>query len=224
MIGIIAAEEKELVEIKKIMTNVEEDKIYEKIVYIGKIHNKDTVLIQSNMGKVNSARVCQILIDNFDIELIINVGSAGSTNNKLNIGDVVIADTLIQHDYDVTPFGRKLGEIDNVGESIKVNKDLLDLFDSEKVNIGVIASGDKFISNKEEKEKIGNTFNSLCVEMEGASIAQVCFLDNIPFLVIRSITDKLDGSAKVEYDEFLSSSSKIAAHILKDFIFKYINK
>ena len=219
MIGIIVAEEKELIEIKNIMVLKEEKCIYEKIFYIGSIKNKDVVLVKSNVGKVNSSRTCQILIDNFNIELVINVGTAGSTDNSLEIGDVVVASELVQYDFDVTAFGRKLGEIENVGKSLKVDENLLKLFDN--VHKGVIATGDKFIPDREEKENIRNLFNALCVEMEGASIAQVCFLDKIPFLVIRSITDKLDASAKVEFEEFLSSSSKKAANILKDFIHKY---
>ena len=162
-----------------------------------------------------------MLIDNFDIELVINVGTAGSVDNSLEIGDVVVGTELVQYDFDVTPFGRKLGEIENIGESIKVDESLLKLFDSINVKKGIIASGDKFIVNKEEKDNVRNIFNALCIEMEGASIAQVCFLDKIPFLVIRSITDKLDGSSKVDFEKFLESSSKVAANILKEVLKKY---
>lgn len=111
MIGIIAAEEKELIEIKKIMSDIEEKNIYEKNFYIGNIEKREVVLVKCNVGKVNSARVTQILIDNFNIELVINVGTAGSVDNSLEIGDVVVATELVQYDFDVTPFGRKLGEI-----------------------------------------------------------------------------------------------------------------
>ena len=220
MIGIICAEEKELLEIKRLMINIKEKNIYEKTFYIGNIENKKIILVKSNVGKVNSARVCQMLIDNFNIELVINVGTAGSVDNNLEIGDVVVASELFQYDFDVTPFGRKLGEIENIGESIKVDNKLLNLFAGMNVKKGIIASGDKFIVNKEEKDKIRNSFGALCIEMEGASIAQVCYLDKIPFLVIRSITDKLDGSSKVEFEMFLESSSKIAADILKNILSK----
>jgi len=220
MIGIIVAEEKELNAVKEIMTNIEEINIYEKIFYKGLIENKNVVVVKSNVGKVNSARSCQILIDKFNPNLVINVGTAGSVDNTLEIGDVVVANALVQYDFDVTPFGRKLGEIENIGECIKVNNNLLNLFDGMDVTIGCIASGDKFIVNTEEKNNIRNIFNALCVEMEGASIAQVCYLDNIPFLVIRSITDKLDGSSKVDFEEFLEISSKNAASILKTILKK----
>lgn len=221
MIGIIVAEEKELIEVKKLMNNVEEKKIYEKIFYIGTIENKHVVVVKCNVGKVNSARVCQMMIDNFDIKLIINVGTAGSVDNRLDIGNIVVANKLVQYDFDVTPFGRKLGEIENIGEDIWVKKELLDLFSDMEVHIGCIASGDKFIVNNEEKNNIRKIFEALCIEMEGASIAQVCLLDDIPFLVVRSITDKLDGSSKIEFEEFLESSSKQVASILKQVIKKY---
>ena len=221
MIGIIVAEEKELLEVKKIMNNIKENSIYEKTFYIGSIEEKQVVLVKSNVGKVNSARVTQILIDYFNIELVINVGTAGSVDNSLEIGDVVVATELVQYDFDVTPFGRKLGEIENIGESIKVDENLLELFNEMNVKKGIIASGDKFIVNREDKDNIRNIFNALAIEMEGASIAQVCFLDKIPFLVIRSITDKLDGSSKVDFEKFLESSSKMVANILKEVLKKY---
>ena len=220
MVGIICAEEKELIEIKKLMDNIEEKKLYEKTFYIGDIENKNVVLVKCNVGKVNSARVCQMLIDNFDVELVINVGTAGSVDNSLEIGDVVAATELVQYDFDVTPFGRKLGEIENIGESIKVDEKLLNLFDNLNVRKGIIASGDKFIVSGEEKDNIRNIFKALCIEMEGASIAQTCYLDKIPFLVIRSITDKLDGSSKVDFETFLESSSKVGANILKEVLSK----
>jgi adenosylhomocysteine nucleosidase len=220
MIGIIVAEEKELNAVRQIMNNIEEINIYEKIFYKGLIENKDVVVVKSNVGKVNSARVCQMLIDKFNPSLVINVGTAGSVDNKLEIGDIVVANTLIQYDFDVTPFDRKLGEIENVGECIKVKDDLIQLFDGMDVTIGCISSGDKFIVDIDEKNNIRNIFNALCIEMEGASIAQVCYLDNVPFLVIRSITDKLDGSSKVDFEQFLELSSKKASNILKQILKK----
>ena len=124
MIGIIVAEEKELLAVKEVMNNIKEKNIYEKTFYIGNIEEKQVVLVKSNVGKVNSARVTQILIDNFDIELVINVGTAGSVDNNLEIGDVVVATELVQYDFDVTPFGRMLGEIENIGKFINKARSL----------------------------------------------------------------------------------------------------
>lgn len=220
MIGIIVAEEKELLALLEVIQTKEEIKIYEKIFYKGIIENKNVIVVKSNVGKVNSARVCQILIDKFNPSLVINIGTAGSVDNRLEIGDVVVADRLYQYDFDVTPFGRKIGEIENIGEYIKVDSNLLELFNDLNVVIGGIASGDKFIVDIQEKNNIRSTFDAICIEMEGASIAQVCYLCKVPFLVIRSITDKLDGSSKIDFETFLELSSKKAVNILKEILKK----
>lgn len=220
MIGIIVAEQKELLAVLDIMTDIKKDKIYEKEFYTGLIQNKEVIVVKSNVGKVNSARVCQILIDKYNIKLIINVGTAGSIDNNVDIGDIVVANKLVQYDFDVTPFGRKLGEIENIGEFIEVKNDLLNLFNDLDVVIGSIASGDKFIIDDDEKQNIKDKFNAMCIEMEGASIAQVCYLCEIPFLVIRSITDKQNNNSKLDFEKFLEFSSKKVANVLE----KVINK
>ena len=220
MIGIIVAEEKELLALLDVMETKEEIKIYEKTFYKGIIENKNVIVVKSNVGKVNSARVCQILIDKFNPNMIINIGTAGSVDNRLEIADVVVADKLYQHDFDTTPFGRKIGEIENIGEYIKVDSNLLKLFNGLDIVIGSIASGDKFVVDREEKDNIRSTFDAICIEMEGASIAQVCYLCKVPFLVIRSITDKLDGSSKIDFEAFLELSSKKAVNILKEILKK----
>ena len=104
MIGIITAETKELEAVLNCLTIKEKKEIYDKTFYIGTINNKDIVLVKSNVGKVNSARTTQILIDKFNVRLVINIGTAGSVDNSLNIGDVVVADKLYQYDFDVTIF------------------------------------------------------------------------------------------------------------------------
>ncbi len=217
MIGIIVAEEKELEEVLNITLIKNKREIFDKIFYIGFINKKEVVIVKSNVGKVNSARSTQMLIDNFDIRIVINIGTSGSVDNKLNIGDVVVADRLYQYDFDVTAFGRKLGEIENIGECIYTNKNILNKISKDLI-VGGIASGDKFITRMEEKVFIRDKFNVMCIEMEGASVAQVCYLSNIPFLVIRSITDKLDGTSEVDFVKFLEYSSRKVVNILKDII------
>lgn len=217
MIGIIVAEEKELEEVLNITLIKNKRDIFDKTFYIGSINKKEVVIVKSNVGKVNSARSAQMLIDNFDIRIVINIGTSGSVDNNLNIGDVVVADRLYQYDFDVTAFGRKLGEIENIGECIYTNKNILNKISKDLI-VGGIASGDKFITRMEDKTFIRDKFNVACIEMEGASIAQVCYLSNIPFLVIRSVTDKLDGTSEVDFVKFLEYSSRKVANILKDII------
>jgi len=223
-IGIIAAEDKEVLAIKNIMTDLTESKIYNITVYIGKIKEKQCVLAQSGVGKVNAARTAQILIDKFNVSHIINTGSAGALDEKLKIGDVVISEGLVQYDFDVTAFGREKGFISGVGKIFEADNDLVSLVENIvlKKNIryykGIIATGDRFLSSKEVKADIGKEFGALCGEMEGAAVAHVCKLCAIPFVVIRSVSDELNGEAKIEFDKFLDVASKRCAEIIYSII------
>jgi len=224
--GIIAAMKEEMQEIEKIMYNKENKKIYELNFIKGKINDTEVVLVEAGVGKVNAARTTQILIDNFKVEAIINVGSAGSSNDELDIGDIVIGNKIVQHDFDITAFGHPKGYISNVGQFIesdnvlieKMEQTISNIEDNEfKIKIGTIASGDIFCTELKMKEKIRSKFNSDAIEMEGAAIAQVCKLDNIPFLVIRSISDKPNGNNHITFDQFLEKASKRCAIIIKNF-------
>lgn len=224
--GIIAAMEEEMQEIKNIMTDIVEEKIYELIFIKGRINDKNIVLVEAGIGKVNAARVTQILIDKFNIEAIINVGSAGSANDELDIGDIVIGKKIVQHDFDITAFGHPKGYISNVGQYVesdihlikKMEQTINNLDTQEfKIKIGTIASGDIFCTELQMKNKIRTKFNADAIEMEGAAIAQVCKLDNIPFIVIRSISDKPNGNNEITFDEFLEKASKRCAIIIKEF-------
>lgn len=228
-IGIIAAMQEEMNEIKKIMNNVQEKTIYELKFYEGTINNKNIVLVESGVGKVNAARTTQVLIDNYKIDAIINVGSAGSANQELQIGDIVIGKTLVQHDFDITAFGHPKGYISNVGERIKSDENLIKSMEQTienlqnkefKIKIGTIASGDIFCTEPKMKEKIRDKFNADAIEMEGAAIAQVCKLDNMPILVIRSISDSPNGNNNITFDQYLETASKRCAEILSQFFNK----
>ena len=226
-VGIIAAMQEEMKEIKNIMTELTENNIYELQFFEGKIGNVECVLVQAGVGKVNASRCTQILIDNYDIEYVVNVGSAGSANNSLNIGDIVIGKILVQHDFDITAFGHKKGYISNVGENINSDDKLIKKFekiinnnDKKEYNIkvGTIASGDIFCTDIKMKEKIKYKFNADAIEMEGAAIAQVCYLDKIPFIVIRSISDTPNGSNEITFEEYLKLASKRCATLLNEFL------
>ena len=115
MYGVIVAEEKELDEALKILSGVKETTFKGKVFYEGKVGNKEVVIVRSSIGKVNSALTCQMLIDKYDVKMVFNIGSSGSVDNSLDIGDVVVASKLVQHDFDVTGFGRQLGEIEGIG-------------------------------------------------------------------------------------------------------------
>lgn len=226
-VGIIAAMQEEMTAIKEMMENVFEKQIYELIFIEGKINQKECVLVQCGVGKVNSSRVTQILIDNFKIDYVINVGSAATANDELEIGDIVIGENLVQHDFDITAFGHKKGYISNVGESLKSDEILIEKFKKVinqihnkdyKIKIGTIASGDIFCTENTMKEKINKKFNADAIEMEGAAIAQVCYLDKIPFIVVRSISDSPSGNNNLTFEKYLELASKRCRDIIKKFI------
>ena len=225
--GIIAAMKEEMQEIKKIMQEIEEIKIKELIFFKGKINNNNVILVEAGIGKVNAARVTQLMIDKFKIEKIINVGSAGSANNELEIGDIVIGKRLVQHDFDITAFGHPKGFITNIGQYVESDSELISKMEQTisklsqnefKIKIGTIASGDIFCTEPKMKEKIRTKFNADAIEMEGAAIAQVCKLNEIPFIVIRSISDNPDGKNEITFDQFLEKASKRCAEIINKFL------
>ena len=218
-IGIIAAEDKELEAIKNIMSNIEEIHEYNLTIYKCNLNEKEYVLVKCGVGKVNAARVAQILSDTFDLEYIINLGSAGGLNDNLNIGDIVVGKSLIQHDFDITAMGREKGYIPDVGKVFESDKNLLEKCinikeDNIKIVEGTIVSGDIFCTDVKMKEKLKTKFNADCTEMEGAAIAQVCHLNKIPFLVVRSISDIPNGNNIIDFNEFLDFASKNCAKFI----------
>lgn len=226
--GIIAAMQEEMQEIKNTMTEIEIKRLYELEFITGKINDQNIVLIESGVGKVNAARVTQILIDNFQIDAVINVGSAATTRDELDIGDIVIGKKIVQHDFDITAFGHPKGYISNLGNQylesndklIEKMEDTIQEFQDKtfKIKIGTIASGDIFCTDTKMKEKIRDKFKADAIEMEAAAIAQVCILDKIPFIIIRSISDSPNGKNEITFEQYLKKASKRCASMLKEYL------
>ena len=225
--GIIAAMPEEMQEIQKLMKEILTIEIYGLNFIKGKINNKQVVLVEAGVGKVNAARTTQILIDKFEVDAVINVGSAGASNDELNIGDIVIGKKLVQHDFDITAFGHPKGYISNAGQYFNSIKQLIEqmenaiqnLEDSDfKILVVTIASGDIFCTETKMKEKIRNKFEADAIEMEGAAIAQVCQLDNVPFIVIRGISDSPNGNNEITFEKYLKKASQRCANIIDKFM------
>lgn len=226
-IGIIVAMNEEREAILNIMTDVKVEQIYNLRFLKGKIQGKNCILVKSGVGKVNAARTTQVMIQNFDIQYMINLGAGGSINGMLNIGDVLIAKEVVQHDFDITAFGHSKGYITGVGDRIICDRDLVNEMEqmiqsiperSYQIKMGVIATGDIFCTESWMKDKIRTKFNADVVDMECASIAQVCYLDNVPFMGIRSISDTPNGKNATTFDENLKLASKRCANLLKEFL------
>ena len=219
-IGIIFAMQEELIELKNYLHINKEKKIYDLTFYEATLNNQNIILTESGIGKTNAARTTQILIDYYKPEAIFNIGVAGGIAKKLEVGDIIISTSLVQHDFDITAFDHPKGYIPNVGNTIPIDNNLLNttktILDTNDVAYkeGVIASGDIFCTKESMATKINTQFNALCVEMEGASIAQTAHLSKTPCLVIRSISDCPDNHNKVTYEEFLETSSKKVAQIM----------
>lgn len=220
-IGIIFAMDEELNALLKYLKKEKEYNIFDLKFYEGTIENTTCILTKVGIGKVNAARGTQILIDNMKVDIIINIGVAGGITDKLQVCDIVVGEKLVQHDFDITAFNHEKGYIPNIGKYIESDNYLINIAKQIKENnihYGIIASGDIFCTEKWMAEKINQKFNALCTEMEGASIAQVCYLSNIPFIVIRSISDIPNNDNKVTYEKFLDLSSKKVSN----FVYKII--
>lgn len=219
-IGIIFAMQEELIELKKYLHINNEKKIYDLIFYGATLNNQNIILTESGIGKTNAARTTQILIDYYKPEAIFNIGVAGGIAKNLKVGDIIISTSLVQHDFDITAFNHPKGYIPNIGNNIPIDNNLLNttktILDTNIISYkeGLIASGDIFCTKESMATKINTQFNALCVEMEGASIAQTAYLSKTPCLVIRSISDCPDNNNKVAYEEFLETSSNKVAQIM----------
>ena len=226
-IGIIVAIDEEREEILDMMKDTEVKQVYNLRFLQGTIEEKKCVLIKSGIGKVNAARATQAMLDNFKVDYIINLGGAGSLNSLLDIGDVVIAKKVIQHDFDITAFGHSKGYITGVGAFIESNPDLVEEFSSVleetpeknyKIKLGIVATGDIFCTESWMKDKIRAKFNADVEDMESAAIAQVCYLSEKPFIAIKSISNTLKGDNAISYSNNVKLASKRCANVLKEFL------
>ena len=219
-IGIIGAMEveveilKKAMEVKQVVTKASME------FHEGTIGGTEVVVVRSGICKVNAGICVQILVDTFGVTHVINTGAAGSLDARINIGDIVLSTDAVYHDVDATIFGYKKGEVPQLGvasfeadktlrekaaAAIKVAAPDLGIFE------GRVCSGDQFISSSEVKDAIIKEQGGMCTEMEGAGIAQACFLNKIPFLIIRAISDKADGSDVVDYPVFEAKAAKDCA-------------
>lgn len=229
MIGIIGAMHEEVVELKELMENITEIHEANMIFFNGKLKNREIVLVECGIGKVNSAICATLLINKFNCKKIIFTGVAGGIDEDIEIGDIVISTDLIEHDFDTTAFGSQPGEIPRMKNSTfvadeklrKLAKECaLEIFEEIKVREGRIVSGDQFISSAKKINWLRETFNASAAEMEGAAIAHVCYLFEIPFVILRAISDKANHDAKVDFPTFV----KLAAKNSKEIVCKMLDK
>ncbi|KMT21025.1 5'-methylthioadenosine/adenosylhomocysteine nucleosidase [Clostridium cylindrosporum] len=207
-IGIITAMEEELAIILKELTDVTKEVVSRNEIYRGKLGNKEVVATVCGIGKVHAAVSTQTLIREFKAEAIINVGVAGGLRDEIGFGNIVIGDSLVQHDVDTTVFGDRHGQIPRLDTfDFKADKNLVELAKKaaeenpeNKTFVGRIVTGDQFLTSKEKVEWLVKEFDALAGDMESASIAHTCYLNDTPFLIIRTISDKGDDSSHEDYE------------------------
>lgn len=211
IIGVIGAMEEEVSMLIGQMKNKETKTMAGMEFHRGQLWDIDAVVVKSGIGKVNMAICTQILVNVYNVTAVINTGVAGGLYDKLNVGDIVISSDVVQHDMDATGFGYKPGQIPRMDVfSFPADEELVALAKQscKIVNpdiqcfVGRVATGDQFISSNEKKQWIIDNFDAYCAEMEGGAMAQTAYLNNVPFVVIRAISDKADNSATVTYEEF----------------------
>ncbi|WP_430367882.1 5'-methylthioadenosine/S-adenosylhomocysteine nucleosidase [Staphylococcus aureus] len=214
MIGIIGAMEEEVTILKNKLTQLSEISVAHVKFYTGILKDREVVITQSGIGKVNAAISTTLLINKFNPDVIINTGSAGALDESLNVGDVLISDDVKYHDADATAFGYEYGQIPQMPVAFQSSKPLI-----EKVSqvvqqqqltakVGLIVSGDSFIGSVEQRQKIKKVFpNAMAVEMEATAIAQTCYQFNVPFVVVRAVSDLANGEAEMSFEAFLEKAA-----------------
>ncbi len=226
-IGIIGAME---LEVSELQSKMELKNVVEKAgmkFHEGTLNGKDVVIVQCGIGKVNAGICVQILSDVFGVDAVINTGVAGSLRAEINIGDIVVSTDACEHDMDVSALGYKPGIIPQMEESFfKADRTLAEtaIAVCKEVNPdisvyeGRVLSGDQFISDGAVKDRLISEFDGSCTEMEGAAIAHAAFLNNIPYVVLRAISDKADGSAHMDYPEFERAAAAHCAKLVENLV------
>ncbi len=225
MIGIIGALSEEVTKLRNELTDVKVETISGMDFYQGKINEKEVVIVKCGVGKVFAAMCTQTMILKYNPELIINIGVSGSLSKGLNVFDLVIGESAVQYDMDTSGAGDPIGMISGI-EMIyfptdkETNLKLEESIKKVGINykVGVVGTGDLFVSSSEKKDFIVNNFGAITCEMEGAAIAHVCYVNNTKFSVLRSISDGADETADFDYPSFLEKAADNNYHVMLEFL------
>jgi adenosylhomocysteine nucleosidase len=221
-IAIIGAMEEEVTLLRENMQERTQETVAGCEFTFGKMHGKDVILLRSGIGKVNAAMSTTILLEKYKPDCIINTGSAGGYNPALNVGDAVISTEVRHHDVDVTAFGYEYGQVPQlpaafladeklVAAAVEASKEIED-FQVEK---GLIVTGDSFMEDPSRVEFVRSKFNDLqAVEMEAAAVAQVAFQFNVPFVIIRSLSDIAGKESEVSFDQFIDKAARNSTELV----------
>lgn len=218
MIGIIGAMDIEIERINNCMSNKKEEVVSGVCYTSGKIGEAEVVTAICGIGKVFAAICAQTMVIKYNVSAIINTGVAGTLTDKVGVLGTVVATALVQHDMDTTYFGDPKGMISGINvvefnTDETLSKKICEHIKGDYIR-GIIASGDAFIADEEKKNDIAKTFSAVACEMEGAAIAHVCYVNNIPVCVVRSISDGADGNKTLSYEDFREEAAAQSANII----------
>lgn len=221
-IGIIAAMEEEIEFLRSKMDNIQITREGTIELYSGSINENNVVLIRSGIGKVNAAVATTLLIKDFKPSCIINTGSAGGLKSDMEVGDIIISSEVFHHDFDLKPIGFKHGEVPGLpiffksdSRLVSISKKVLGNSANARFSIGQIGSGEFFVSSEQYVAETKKRFpNVVAIEMEGAAIAQVCYQFNVPFTVIRAISDVADKKSPLSFEQFVKKAGKKSAKLV----------
>ncbi|WP_147805255.1 5'-methylthioadenosine/adenosylhomocysteine nucleosidase [Alkalicoccus halolimnae] len=230
-VGIIGAMEEEIAHFTHLFTIEEKYVLAKNHYFTGNFGSCEIVLTKAGVGKVNAAAAAQKVIDYFNVDAILFTGVAGAANPDYEVGDVVISDVCQHHDIDASPLGFSKGIIPMFnGPSLffadekwrAIVKEAAEELEGINVFEGKIMSGEQFIADKTEVEKLRSLFGADCVEMEGAAVAQIAWMHDVPFVIIRSISDKANGEAPVSFQKWLYETAERSAAIVTSSLKKYV--
>jgi len=225
-IGIIGAMDIEVEELSSRLENAAQETVSGIVFHTGRLYGKNVVVAKCGIGKVFAAICAEAMILKYSPELIVNTGVGGAIAKGISTTDIVIAKSLCQHDMDTSAIGDPVGLVSGINKiwfdaSELAVGILLSAAEELGLNatVGTVATGDKFISGKEDKERIYSTFGASACEMEGGAIAHACFVNGTPFAVVRAISDSADGDATMDYPTFLpiaaANSTKLTLALIE---------
>ncbi|MGN7476728.1 5'-methylthioadenosine/S-adenosylhomocysteine nucleosidase [Solibacillus silvestris] len=227
-IAVIGAMEQEVELLRNALQNTKTETIANSEYTTGTYEGKEVILLKSGIGKVNAAMSTTILLEKFNPAVVINTGSAGGFDAALNVGDIVISDEVRHHDVDVTAFGYEIGQMAGMPAAYKSDEKLMEIakqavseVGEHNCGVGLICSGDVFMSDPERVEAVRKDFPTMkAVEMEAAAVAQICHQFNTPFVVIRALSDIAGQESGVSFDEFLPVAAKHSTEVVLNAIAK----
>ncbi|WP_374724628.1 5'-methylthioadenosine/S-adenosylhomocysteine nucleosidase [Calidifontibacillus erzurumensis] len=228
-IGIIGAMDEEVAILKEKISNRQDITIAKSEFSVGKIGEIDVVLLKSGIGKVNAAIGTTLLLDHFKPDYVLNTGSAGGYHTELNVGDIVISTDVRHHDVDVTVFGYEYGQVPQMPSGFIPDEKLIEKAEKAaesitdiKVAKGLIVTGDSFMHDPERVEFVRGKFSDIyAVEMEAAAIAQVCHVFNVPFVIIRALSDIAGKESNVSFEQFLETAARHSATFILNMIAEF---